>query len=161
MVSTEHLPSPVRRLLFQPKSLASFQLELCLLWLMITLKNVSLTTWWQFMRSSILKIKWNAITPSNQGPFQDLRVHRPLDLSGNHKMILKLILSWVYFWNDKSKPWLADYENDNFKAAHAAVTSVWGVEPDLTREGGSIPGEKIDGSRFYEFYILLRRVRLY
>jgi len=56
---------------------------------------------------------------------------------------------------------LADYENDNFKAAHAAVTSVWGVEPDLTREGGSIPGEKIDGSRFYEFYIFLRRVRLY
>lgn len=44
-----------------------------------------------------------------------------------------------YYAKQPSKPWLANYENDNFKAAHAAVRSVWGIEPDLTREGGSIP----------------------
>ncbi|XP_054160925.1 cytosolic non-specific dipeptidase-like [Oppia nitens] len=38
-----------------------------------------------------------------------------------------------------SKPWIANTDNDNFKAAKLAISSVFGVEPDLTREGGSIP----------------------
>ena len=44
-----------------------------------------------------------------------------------------------YFAKQPSKPWLADYDNQNFSAAREAVTSVWGIAPDLTREGGSIP----------------------
>lgn len=35
--------------------------------------------------------------------------------------------------------WLSDPFNDNFTAARKATKAVWGVEPDLTREGGSIP----------------------
>ncbi|CAG2107590.1 unnamed protein product, partial [Medioppia subpectinata] len=38
-----------------------------------------------------------------------------------------------------SKPWVADTRNQNFTAAKRAVRSVYGVDPDLTREGGSIP----------------------
>ncbi|KAK3886228.1 hypothetical protein Pcinc_009610 [Petrolisthes cinctipes] len=35
--------------------------------------------------------------------------------------------------------WVADYNNGNFRAGQRATRLVYGVEPDLTREGGSIP----------------------
>lgn len=35
--------------------------------------------------------------------------------------------------------WLGDPFNDSFEAAKKATMAVWNVEPDLTREGGSIP----------------------
>lgn len=37
------------------------------------------------------------------------------------------------------KWWVASPDHWNFTAAGKAVESVWGVKPDLTREGGSIP----------------------
>jgi nonspecific dipeptidase len=37
------------------------------------------------------------------------------------------------------KPWVADPTDPNFTAGKKAMKSVYGVEPDLTREGGSIP----------------------
>ncbi|KAF3933110.1 Aminoacylase-1 [Dactylella cylindrospora] len=37
------------------------------------------------------------------------------------------------------KWWVADPDHWNFRAAAKATKQVWGVEPDLTREGGSIP----------------------
>lgn len=38
-----------------------------------------------------------------------------------------------------AKAWLADVNDGNFSACRTAVKQVFGVEPDLTREGGSIP----------------------
>lgn len=38
-----------------------------------------------------------------------------------------------------SKPWLADYNHPHYTAGRAAMKRVFGVEPDMTREGGSIP----------------------
>ncbi|XP_073973883.1 cytosolic non-specific dipeptidase 2 isoform X2 [Rhodnius prolixus] len=38
-----------------------------------------------------------------------------------------------------AKPWLTDVEGPNFIAARKATKHVYKVEPDLTREGGSIP----------------------
>jgi Cys-Gly metallodipeptidase DUG1 len=35
--------------------------------------------------------------------------------------------------------WVSDPNNWSFRAARRATKEVWGVEPDLTREGGSIP----------------------
>lgn len=37
------------------------------------------------------------------------------------------------------KPWVSDFNHPNYVAGRKAVQSVFGVEPDLTREGGSIP----------------------
>lgn len=37
------------------------------------------------------------------------------------------------------KPWVADTKHWNYEAAFAATEKVYGVRPDLTREGGSIP----------------------
>lgn len=37
------------------------------------------------------------------------------------------------------KWWVADPDHWNFRAAARATEQVWGVKPDLTREGGSIP----------------------
>jgi len=37
------------------------------------------------------------------------------------------------------KPWLADHRHWNFEAAKRATKAVYGQDPDLTREGGSIP----------------------
>lgn len=37
------------------------------------------------------------------------------------------------------QPWMADYNTPNFVAGRNAMKTVFGVEPDLTREGGSIP----------------------
>lgn len=36
-------------------------------------------------------------------------------------------------------PWYRDPSDDNFRAATAATKRVWGMEPAMTREGGSIP----------------------
>lgn len=36
-------------------------------------------------------------------------------------------------------PWVADINHYNYRAAHAAIKQIWGVDPDYTREGGSIP----------------------
>uniref|UniRef100_A0A7E4W7K8 M20_dimer domain-containing protein n=1 Tax=Panagrellus redivivus TaxID=6233 RepID=A0A7E4W7K8_PANRE len=38
-----------------------------------------------------------------------------------------------------SKPWLADYNHPHYQAGARAIKTVFGVEPDYTREGGSIP----------------------
>lgn len=37
------------------------------------------------------------------------------------------------------KPWLSDPKHWNYQAAARATQTVYGVKPDLTREGGSIP----------------------
>lgn len=37
------------------------------------------------------------------------------------------------------KPWVADFNHPQFVAGRKAIKKVHGVEPDLTREGGSIP----------------------
>jgi Cys-Gly metallodipeptidase DUG1 len=37
------------------------------------------------------------------------------------------------------KPWLADPNHWNYEAAIKATEKIYGVKPDLTREGGSIP----------------------
>lgn len=37
------------------------------------------------------------------------------------------------------RPWISDVDHPNFRAGRNAVRRVYGVEPDLTREGGSIP----------------------
>ncbi|XP_037908084.1 cytosolic non-specific dipeptidase-like [Hermetia illucens] len=37
------------------------------------------------------------------------------------------------------KPWTADPNHENYQAAKKAVKHVFNVEPDMTREGGSIP----------------------
>ncbi|XP_045176982.2 cytosolic non-specific dipeptidase-like isoform X2 [Mercenaria mercenaria] len=37
------------------------------------------------------------------------------------------------------KPWVSDFNHPNYVAGRNAVKTVFGVEPDLTREGGSIP----------------------
>jgi len=37
------------------------------------------------------------------------------------------------------RPWLSDFNHPHYVAGRNAVKSVYGVEPDLTREGGSIP----------------------
>ncbi|KAF8895856.1 hypothetical protein CPB84DRAFT_1848192 [Gymnopilus junonius] len=37
------------------------------------------------------------------------------------------------------KPWVADHRHWNFEAAKKATKAVYGQDPDLTREGGSIP----------------------
>jgi len=37
------------------------------------------------------------------------------------------------------RPWMADFNHPHYQAGRKAVKQVYGVEPDLTREGGSIP----------------------
>lgn len=37
------------------------------------------------------------------------------------------------------KPWVSDFNDPNYIAGRKAMKTVFGVEPDLTREGGSIP----------------------
>lgn len=37
------------------------------------------------------------------------------------------------------RPWMSDFNDPNYLAGRAAMKRVFGVEPDLTREGGSIP----------------------
>ena len=38
-----------------------------------------------------------------------------------------------------AKAWLSPFDSPNYAAARSAVKKVYGTEPDLTREGGSIP----------------------
>ncbi|XP_061178072.1 cytosolic non-specific dipeptidase-like [Saccostrea echinata] len=38
-----------------------------------------------------------------------------------------------------AKPWVSDFNDPNYIAGRKAMKTVFGVEPDLTREGGSIP----------------------
>ncbi|VVT57736.1 uncharacterized protein SAPINGB_P005844 [Magnusiomyces paraingens] len=51
----------------------------------------------------------------------------------NSKNKLKVELIHAGKW------WVGDPNNWNFEAARKATETVWGVEPDMTREGGSIP----------------------
>jgi len=44
-----------------------------------------------------------------------------------------------YLAKKPGRPWKAETDTPNFQAAIKAVMDVWGVAPDLTREGGSIP----------------------
>nr|CAB3231965.1 cytosolic non-specific dipeptidase-like [Phallusia mammillata] len=37
------------------------------------------------------------------------------------------------------KPWVSDFDHPHYVAGRKAIKRVFGVEPDLTREGGSIP----------------------
>lgn len=37
------------------------------------------------------------------------------------------------------RPWVSDYNHGNYQAAKKALMTVFGSEPDMTREGGSIP----------------------
>uniref|UniRef100_A0A1I7YS90 M20_dimer domain-containing protein n=1 Tax=Steinernema glaseri TaxID=37863 RepID=A0A1I7YS90_9BILA len=37
------------------------------------------------------------------------------------------------------RPWVAEHDHPNFEAGKRAIQKVFGVAPDLTREGGSIP----------------------
>ncbi|KAH0500520.1 Cytosolic non-specific dipeptidase [Microtus ochrogaster] len=37
------------------------------------------------------------------------------------------------------KPWVSDFNHPHYQAGRRALKTVFGVEPDLTREGGSIP----------------------
>ena len=46
-----------------------------------------------------------------------------------------------YLPEKPGRPWKAETDTPNFQAAIKAVTDVWGVAPDLTREGGSIPSK--------------------
>ena len=47
------------------------------------------------------------------------------------------------------KPWKAETNTPNFQAAIEAVEDVWGVKPDLTREGCSIPSKLICGDQLF------------
>jgi nonspecific dipeptidase len=38
-----------------------------------------------------------------------------------------------------AKAWLSSPNHPNYQAAAAAIKTVYGMEPDYTREGGSIP----------------------
>uniref|UniRef100_A0A914Y4H2 Peptidase M20 dimerisation domain-containing protein n=1 Tax=Panagrolaimus superbus TaxID=310955 RepID=A0A914Y4H2_9BILA len=38
-----------------------------------------------------------------------------------------------------ARPWVADYKHPHYQAGAAAIKTVFGTEPDFTREGGSIP----------------------
>lgn len=37
------------------------------------------------------------------------------------------------------KPWMADFKHPHYQAARNAMVKVFNIEPDFTREGGSIP----------------------
>ncbi|CAH3156556.1 unnamed protein product, partial [Porites lobata] len=37
------------------------------------------------------------------------------------------------------RPWVSDYNHENYQAARRALKTVFGTDPDMTREGGSIP----------------------
>ena len=45
----------------------------------------------------------------------------------------------VYQHGSGGKPWTSDPDHPNYLAGRRATQMVYGVEPDLTREGGSIP----------------------
>jgi len=37
------------------------------------------------------------------------------------------------------RPWMSDFNHPHYTAGRKAIKTVYGVEPDMTREGGSIP----------------------
>ncbi|PIO77571.1 peptidase, M20/M25/M40 family [Teladorsagia circumcincta] len=43
------------------------------------------------------------------------------------------------FPHHSGMPWVTDWKHENFAAGSRAIKKVFGVEPDYTREGGSIP----------------------
>lgn len=43
------------------------------------------------------------------------------------------------FMSSGSKPWITDFNHPQYQAAARAIKDVFGVEPDFTREGCSIP----------------------
>ncbi|XP_051879011.1 cytosolic non-specific dipeptidase-like isoform X2 [Pristis pectinata] len=43
------------------------------------------------------------------------------------------------FMNHGAKAWLSDYNHPHYRAGRDAIKTVFGVEPDMIREGGSIP----------------------
>ncbi|XP_035866016.1 beta-Ala-His dipeptidase-like [Phyllostomus discolor] len=43
------------------------------------------------------------------------------------------------YLNHGGKPWVSDFNHPHYLAGRRALKTVFGVEPDLTREGGSIP----------------------
>jgi len=45
----------------------------------------------------------------------------------------------VYMYGEGGEPWSTDYNHPHYLAGRRAMKKVFGVEPDLTREGGSIP----------------------
>ena len=59
------------------------------------------------------------------------------------------------------KPWVADFEHPHYQAGIRAVKKVFGVEPDMTREGGSIPVtlafQELTGSKFLLCCVSSRR----
>ena len=68
--------------------------------------------------------------PHNSDPYNSL-IQEFAKLKSPNKMSLSL--------DKASFPWFRDPDSDNFAAARRATVRVHGVEPDLTREGGSIP----------------------
>jgi nonspecific dipeptidase len=53
--------------------------------------------------------------------------------------------------------WVADPNNPQYVAARKATVAVHGIEPDLTREGGSIPIT----CKFHFFFFLMRKNLIY
>ncbi|XP_014906094.1 cytosolic non-specific dipeptidase-like [Poecilia latipinna] len=45
----------------------------------------------------------------------------------------------VYSFGEGAKAWVSDFNHPHYMAGRRAMKTVFGVEPDLTREGGSIP----------------------
>uniref|UniRef100_A0A3Q2U9K3 Cytosolic non-specific dipeptidase n=1 Tax=Fundulus heteroclitus TaxID=8078 RepID=A0A3Q2U9K3_FUNHE len=45
----------------------------------------------------------------------------------------------VYSFGEGAKAWVSDFDHPHYMAGRKAVKTVFGIEPDLTREGGSIP----------------------
>lgn len=50
-----------------------------------------------------------------------------------------LFIYQIYTVSEGGNPWKTDPFNDHFLAAHKATKTVYNVEPDYTRCGGSIP----------------------
>ena len=61
-----------------------------------------------------------------------MKVHEKLETKNEVKCFLG---------KGPSVPWVTDPKNDNFASAAKAIKTIRGVEPDLTREGCSIPGQ--------------------
>ncbi|XP_015258197.1 PREDICTED: cytosolic non-specific dipeptidase-like isoform X2 [Cyprinodon variegatus] len=45
----------------------------------------------------------------------------------------------VYSFGEGAKAWVSDFNHPHYMAGRKAIKTVFGIEPDLTREGGSIP----------------------
>lgn len=47
--------------------------------------------------------------------------------------------SFKVYMGHGGKPWVSDFNHPHYMAGRRAMKAVFGVEPDLTREGSSIP----------------------